>query len=540
MLFVKTMSSQNITINIDNNKIISPSFGGVGFHSFHHVHEIDDKLWNEVVYKRWRELAPTFVRLNHSSYWNAEQTERVVKNLEEYKKTNTEIYFTTWLSENPKTLDTIQMYTSKVANQLKYFKQDKGFFNIKYYCMSNELTGDPLDGKERKYGRWGALIDNMPRFKAFHQSFYDEFAKRNLNIGLLASDASFVNRNYWETIDWCAQNMDSVTAVYGGHHYINHTLTDKSFHNWFYTNLKAKVDIARTKGKNFIIGEFGPKQNNTIKNLKGGNIDKCEYYDTPQEALSGIQTATAIIASINAGVYATGYWTFLDFPNANPVGGYENKWGISRWNGTDFGTRDSYYAIGLLCRYFGGSGKIPQTSSSDSLVHVMAVHHENGKWSIAIVNENEKSVNCSLKIPTNGSFRKYVYDPANVSQNKFGDLQPPTAVMKVSDGVLKDSILGMSLVVYTTDFDLSMPAPVKNIKTLHSKNLNTVTWDANSESDICYYRVYRSTQKSFIPSISNQVASTISTNYSDIIPSDRNFYYKVIAVDRFGNSGNKQ
>lgn len=70
--FLSSGSAQTIHIKVDKGKIVSPEFGGIGFHSFHHVHPVDEKMWNEVVYKRWRELSPTFVRMNHQSDWTKE------------------------------------------------------------------------------------------------------------------------------------------------------------------------------------------------------------------------------------------------------------------------------------------------------------------------------------------------------------------------------------------------------------------------------------------------------------------------------------
>jgi hypothetical protein len=331
--------------------------------------------------------------------------------------------------------------------------------------------------------------------------------------------------------------MDNITGAYGGHHYIdNHALTDKSFYGWFYKNVKWGVDIARNKGKRFILGEFGAKQNTWIKLQIGRNMDKCQYYDNKYEAISAIQVCSAITAAINAGVYAMGYWTFMDFPNAVPVGTYENKWGLSRWNGNDFSTRAPYYAVGLLTRYFGGGGTIQQVSVTDSLVHAAAVHHNSGKWSMIVINEKNGATPIDLKLPENIRVRRYVYDPVNVPQNPFGDLQAPTGVLQTQNGRIKDLIQGMSLVVYTSDFDEEAPSTVKNVKLERTAEVNKVTWNANPEKDFCYYRIYRGLNPDFKPSLQNQVASTIATTYLEELPAERSFYYKVVAVDKSGNA----
>ena len=486
-------------------------------------------MWNEVVYKRWRELAPTFVRIGLSSKGTKEYLDNYAKHLQEYKQTGTEVYIISSQVDVVNTPEEMQQYVSKVVDGIEYLIREKKLTNIKYYCMSNELS----------ITTWASIIkdNDMPTFKRYHEAFFKEFAKRNLDIKLLASDASPID--YWATIKWCAENMDEITGIYGGHHYINeHSLTDKSFYGWFYTKNKWAVDIAKSKGKNFILGEFGAKQNRIIKLISGQYVDKNEYYDTNQESLAGIQVAEAIIAAINAGDYAMGYWTFMDFPNAEPVGKGENKWGLTRWNGKDNGTRDPYYAVGLMSRYFGGGGAIHQTLASDTLVHVAAIKHNKGPWSIAVISRKDKPIEISLELPVGAkiTFRKYIYDPSNVPQNIFGDLQAPSSELIVKGNKLEDMIEGMSLVVYTSDYDNIPPKAIKNVQVKYAQDKNEVTWDANTEEDMCYYRVFRSSSPDFTSSLSTQIASTIALGYTDELPAERKYYYKVLAVDRYGNA----
>jgi hypothetical protein len=516
--------AQNVVVSVDKNKIISPEFGGIGFHSFHHVHPVSDKMWNEVVYKRWRELAPTFVRMNHRTDWTKDQLDVVIRHLKEYQKTGAEVYFATWDPQDIKSQADADAYAKKITDHFEYMVKTNHMDLVKYYCMSNELS----------LGEWGVLNKDMDKFRMYHRAFYDEFAWRNLKIQLLASDASPIER--WNTIDWCAQNMDDITGVYGGHHYIdNHGLTDKSFYGWFYRKVKWGVDIARGKGKHFILGEFGPKQNNIVKLQIGRNMDKCQYYDTKDEAVSAIQVCSAITAAINAGVYAMGYWTFMDFPNAVPTGTYENKWGLTRWNGVDFSTRAPYYAVGLLTRYFGGGGTINAVATGDTLIHAAAVHHKGGKWSVAVINEKTGPARITLQLPEDIRMRKFVYDPSDVPQNPFGDLQPPSGMISIKGGKAEDILQGMSLVVYTSDFDETAPSAVKNVRVERTESMNRVIWDENSENDLCYYRVYRGMTADFKPSLKSQVASTIAASYTDELPASRNYYYKVVAVDKSGN-----
>jgi hypothetical protein len=97
--------------------------------------------------------------------------------------------------------------------------------------------------------------------------------------------------------------MDDITGVYGGHHYINgYDLFDTDFYDFFYEKMKWGSELARSKDKRFIIGEFGPKQNsNVIDSVKH---DACIYNNTPLEKYAPLQVAEALIAMINGGIYA--------------------------------------------------------------------------------------------------------------------------------------------------------------------------------------------------------------------------------------------
>ncbi|HBH84962.1 MAG TPA: hypothetical protein DDY34_14320, partial [Bacteroidales bacterium] len=65
-----------------------------------------------------------------------------------------------------------------------------------------------------------------------------------------------------------------------------------------------------------------------------------------------------------------------------------------------------------------------------------------------------------------------------------------------------------------------------------------LTWEANSEKDFCYYRIYRSEKPDVEISGRKQIASTISNSFKDIsVHNMPQYYYKVVAVDQSGNAG---
>ena len=61
---------------------------------------------------------------------------------------------------------------------------------------------------------------------------------------------------------------------------------------------------------------------------------------------------------------------------------------------------------------------------------------------------------------------------------------------------------------------------------------NTLSWNAVDCDDHCYYRVFASTEKNFIPSLENQIASTVA---EEIPIENADLYYKVLSVDNSGN-----
>jgi hypothetical protein len=332
---------QRPEIIIHTGDVVHRRFGGVGFHVFHHVFETTKRHLDEVLAKRWRELNPSFARVNDRWDWDRPTLDKVAAHLLRLKQTGTELYVTTWGPKDTPPGAERAAYARRVVDNLEYLVRQKGCTNIRTYCMTNELS----------MGRqWGSLREDLPKFRDYHRLLFDELKRRKLDIKLLATDASPIDR--WDTLAWAAENMDDITGVYGGHHYINrHKLDSLDFHGWFRSKVQWAAGLARKRGKDFILGEFGCKQDG--RTVDGVKLDRCIYWDTPEEPQVGIQLAEAALAAINGGAYAMGCWTFSDFPDSYSRT-YINKWGTFRWSGADYRTRAHYYAYGLLTKFFRG------------------------------------------------------------------------------------------------------------------------------------------------------------------------------------------
>jgi hypothetical protein len=499
------------------DQVTQPKFAGVGFHVFAHSFPATRRELDEVILKRWREVGPTFARLNDDPKWDAAMLEQVAGWVAQFKRTNTEIYFTTWGPQETKPGAERQAYAKLTADRLEYFVKTKGLDNVRWYCMTNELS----------LKQWGSLRTDLETFADYQREMAAEFKRRGLKVGLLATDAS--PESWWDTIEWATGHMDDITAIYGGHHYFNQPPDDELCAPWFAKRLAWAVAVARAKGKDFILGEFGAKQDG--RTLDGVKRDDCVWFGTPSEPLVALQLADTVIAALNAGVYAMGNWTFMDLPDLPFGGGYENKWGMFKRGGKapniDFATRAHYYGYGLLTKFARGPASVRAVTTDDPWLRAAALTH-NGRDSatVIVLNRYRAAVPVRLALgtlPAARPWRRYLYDPAHVPQNAFGDLQPPDETLTARDGVLSDTLGPNCLAVYTTAYRDSAPAAVNGVSAVDG----VVSWTASDDPQLCYYRVYADGQ---------QIGSTIATHLADPRPAAGR-RYRVVAVDTSGNTG---
>jgi hypothetical protein len=519
---VTALAQKPVQVTV-TRQVVHPKFGGVGFHADFSLPSSTPEHFEQVLAKRWSELQPSFARVSH--WWKEDRPGiRDVKGLQALAKqlvfmkesANTEIYFTTMGLGPVRQGKPRLKYVKAVVDDLEYLWK-QGATNLKTFCVTNELSASD----------WADLTKDLPTFRNYHQLLFEELKKRNLPIRLLATDASPIEN--WNTLEWAAKNMDEITGVYGGHHYINDQgLDDLGFYGWFKDKCGWAAGLAKAKGKDFILGEFGPAQYFDKKH--GLRWDTCLYYETPQEPLAGIQLAEAALAAVNAGVYGMGYWTFTDFPD-HPEWRGINQWGLFKWLTNSSVPRAPYFAYGLLTKFFRGPAIVYAVRTADEQLRVAAIEQENKTWSIAIVNRNPEQTPVHLSMPEGvpaASFRKYVYDPKHLPLTEDGDLQGPSGKVSLEKGTLADSLAGGTLTVYTTAYDETPPAPVRGLQVSKLSDSQQLTWLPSTETDLCYYRIYHNNLR---------VGSTIATSFADAGPTQgRSGNYTVIAVDRSGNA----
>jgi hypothetical protein len=515
-------------------KEIRQGFGGVGFHAQMFLETATQDFFDQVLAKRWHELNPRFARIFHS-WAPGEPGKRDAKVLEAMARqmvfmkeaSGTEIYLTTSELKDTVSPQELRSYAAAVVDDLEYLL-NRGATNLKYYCCTNELS----------LVEWADMHDDLPRYRAYHAAIADEIKRRKLAVKLLATDAS--PTEYWGTIEWATKNMDDISGVYGGHHYINEQAPDNlEFYNWFLGRCRWAVGLAKAKGKDFILGEFGPAQYFDLR--YGVRWDTCKYYGTPLEGLAGLQLAEAALAALNAGVYAMGYWTFTDYPDRSADNSI-NHWGVFKWLTNGAEVRAPYYSYGLLTKFFRGLATVFQVEGGDELLRVAALQHEAGKtWSLAALNRHPHATEVVVRfegVKDPATFRKYVYDPRHVPVTEDGDLQEPEGKVRSAEGKLRDTVEAGTLAVYTTAYDETPPAPVKGLEVAQIRDTrlpgqtaeaNRLTWTASTDADLCYYRIYHN---------GIRIGSTVTTEFLDTGPTrSLNGPYSVVAVDQSGNAG---
>ncbi len=92
------------------------------------------------------------------------------------------------------------------------------------------------------------------------------------------------------------------------------------------------------------------------------------------------------------------------------------------------------------------------------------------------------------------------------------------------------------LTVTYTLADTQPPGAPQSLSASVTDSSAALNWAPNSESDLAYYIVYRSTTSGFTPSSSDSIAGIADTTYVDMnVASETTYYYRLAAVDNAGN-----
>ena len=514
-------------------------FGGMGFHNNEAMlyPVIEKEHFDQLLGKCFREAAPGFMR-TFAGYanWTKESMDAFYEYYSRTQKvTDTPMYLAAAKGAIHFSEEEMEEYCEKVADNFVYLKKEKGMNHLRYYCFSNEMTR----------GMHGVLLKDLPTFKKYHQMLYRAFQNRDLQIGLLATDAS--GYPAWESMDWAIGNMAEITEDYCLHIYERDPdLENLDFYSFFYEKCLEKVEKAlKNDGRRFILGEIGIQDGSKqVLGKKNVLLDVCRFYDDDwKRAYCALKMVEMAFAAINAGVFSMAYWSFTDYPDpyscaysekpgfAQKWGECErfisgttdfkyNKWGFFRWEDDgDHSPREPWWAIAPMVKLYKRNSKVLTIDAGDDKLRCCGIYNLDGSVTVGIINRHkaEKEITLDTEL-FKKPVRVYEYDPRNVPYNRFGDLQAPVAVLdpKIPSYTLKPE----SIVYFTTDYQ-------EKAETVEAANLQVsdgkLTWAPVTDENHCYYRVFAD---------GVQIASTIAC---DLPVESETATYEVKSVDQWGN-----
>jgi hypothetical protein len=451
-------------------------------------------------------------------------------------------------------------YASTVASGLDYMRNTLGLTNIKSWEITNELTIKDSTGVKSWGGFWGTQSPHEPSkiaqdsHKAMISKVRAALDAKGLQSVVIRSGGmglpdlfNFTNDNHPESTmsDFHWYGVHSTTPGYKnwkksyGIIPCPPTQTDTTWYlpeqNTYFSSLyKYRVARAKSVNKDCAVGEYGPITTGNSNTSVGSSYPGTESRQIGDGKL-GTFFAEQAVTMLNAGIITIQKWCLVDLKYNRTYMFYNHGSmtdSIDGWK-----PRSDWYSYGLMTRYIRKNSSVYNVTSSDNLLRATAVkNNADSNWTVVVV--NCKTTDAPVTITFNGTvpakpLRKFVYDPTKWPQNDFGDLQDFVKKVSVKGTSLTDVLAANTMALYTTEYDETPPAVVTGLTSNLGIDTVHLSWNANKDSDFCYYRIYRGAKSNFKPSAENQIASTIGNSYTDKGVS--NFYYKVLAVDKYGN-----
>ena len=180
--------------------------------------------------------------------------------------------------------------------------------------------------------------------------------------------------------------------------------------------------------------------------------------------------------------------------------------------------------MGYLAKLFRKGSRVLDSQWDDEKLRAAAVTNADGSASVCIISwhDQPQEVELSVAHTMDKPMRRYDFSADNIPYNPFCDLQPSSGTVECG-GTAKLTLAPRSVTFLTTDYVDRAPSKIKKV-TLKG---NTLSWEACTDPEHCYYRVFAD---------GKQIASTVALNLQ---VSDPKAKYRVISVDKYGNAGNE-
>ncbi len=535
-------------------KITKPNqfwlFGGLGFHNSEATMTpiMSESFKNERVLKCFREISPTFSRVYGGfADWTQEAMDHFADYYDQtFRQSDTLIYMVPGRMPMPTKDFDIEDFAEKTASKLDYLINERNLTKLRYFCVTNELSV----GNTYAY-----LADKLDLFTELHHALYRAFLRHDLDIGLLATDCS-EEKNFHQ-IKWATENIDEITADYCAHLYLQkHQPGDFETYEYCKTLFSGLVSQARTRQKRFILGEYGIFAKNrlmyTSDTAMVSDISYAVAYPE-NDGLHALAAAEMGVAVLNSGTFSGVWWTLFDYPDPfihengdseEAKAFYEvsrfsghgvnirfNKHGLIKWGDDQNPSRAALYTMGYMAKLFKKGSRVLVCSLDDERLRAGAVENPDGSISVCIINlaEDEGRIELCLDLQADKPFRRYDFSADKIPYNKFCDLQSYSESIEC-DGKLTITVGPSSVTFLTTDYVDRKPSCIKGVRL----NKGTLSWKKCPDKEHCYYRIFASDEADFHLSEETQIASTVAEH---ITVKNKNRYYRVVSVDKYGNAG---
>lgn len=521
-------------------------WGGFGFHNAEAsmTAMMTPEFRDQRAAKTLMEIGPTYSRVFAGfSKWTKEEMDRFADYYDlTFRRLGTTLYVVP--CRMPMIMEDFDCdaYAEQVAANLEYVVKTRGLKRIAFYCATNEMSVGPCYG-------WFHYYKHLDLYKQLNRALYRAFRRHDLEIGLMAPDAS--GESMIKNVEWAVKELPETTEVYCWHYYDGGAIAGDLANYARWTNLFDRVvHIPEAARRRVSLGEFGLgglKAPGADRSSAGVMRDGRGYVQrSPSEAgIAAMSLAEMGIAAMNAGFVNAVVWTMTDYPD--PFLGYPggetqqergereakdraafaldqnyNKWGVIRWcdDERDYRAYPSLYTLGYLMKLFRRGGRVLPWKTDDPLLRAGGVTNADGSCTLAVINwGDEREVEIRLAHRLSQPMRVYRYDSANPPENEFNDLQSADGtISQAEDGTLRVRLGAKSMAYLTTDYLDRLPPAVTGVK--HDGKL--LTWNPVDDADHRYYRVYLN---------GRQIASTIACSLAATAAGD----YSVVSVDRWGN-----
>ncbi len=529
-------------------------YGGTGFHNSEATMYklMPERYRDEAVLKCFAEVSPTYSRV-FAGYadWTKEAMDAFADYYDlTFRRAGTLLYLVPGRMPMPDEDFDPAAYAEKVAEKLDYLVNGRGCRRIRYYCVTNELSAG------NTYCYLGKHLDLL---KILHEALYKAFRKHGLDIGLMATDASGLDK--LDQIPWAIANMDEVTEVYCAHLYTNDIIPgDPKLYPLFAESFAVPVGQAWKKEKRFCLGEYGINMRDKWNSTHIMRDDVSYAVDVPEDAGNyALAAAECSLAAMNVGCLFTTFWTMFDYPDPFLRENGDSKeererYDVSRFSGHGLDirynkngliswadecgrweARAAYYTMGRLAKLFRkGSRVFPfeiegddaadAPYRSDTELRCGAVSNPDGSFTCALISwaKEERAVTVRADWTLDKPLRKYTFRAECPPANAFGDLPAHDALVSAENGVFTLTLPPRSMVFLTTDYTDRKPSEVTGLRL----DGDTLVWDASPDAAHRYWRVYRNGM---------QIASTVSERYTPKRKPEEGDEFAVYSVDRDGN-----